>query len=94
MRAPLEPGYSCPHIDEAIAEMEKARKIHDELRKWGSWWESRAEEIEKESSEKIEELEDDVKKLNALVDDLRDEIEYLKKERDEANERAREFSSA
>ena len=87
MRPPIEPSYSCPHLDEAIAEIEKARKIHDELRKWGSWWEDRAEEIEEKSSEKIGELEDDVKKLNSLVDDLREEIELLKKERDEANER-------
>jgi prefoldin subunit 5 len=74
--------------------MEKARKIHDALRKWGSWWEDKAGEVEKELGEKIEKLEGDIEKLNVTIDDLRDEVEYFKKERDEALERAKELEKS
>lgn len=78
MREPVEPEHSCPHIDEAINEMEKARKIHDNLRKWGSYWNDRCIDLQHE----IYELQKNIKTLERDIDDLKDENHYLKSQID------------
>lgn len=86
MKAPKEPGYSCPHLDEAISEIEKARAIHDELRKWGSYWEEKYSEIEKELTaeiknrdERITTLEYELTESNRAIEKLNQEINNLEK---------------
>jgi chromosome segregation ATPase len=70
MRDPKEPDYSCPNLDSAISEIEKARSIHDELRSWGKWWEERAHQIEKELSDEIDEYKKDIKNLEERIQEL------------------------
>lgn len=75
---PTEPDYSCPHLDAAIVEIESARSIHDKLRRWGTYWENQASEIEESKTAEIEELEKKVRLLEADIDYLKDEIEQLR----------------
>ena len=77
MKKPYEPGYSCPHLDEAISEIEKARKIHDDLRKWGTWWQERCDELETEHASAINDKDDEIKSLNDKIYELRDQIQQL-----------------
>jgi chromosome segregation ATPase len=76
-RPPLEPGYSCPHLDEAIVEIEKARKIHDQLREWGRYWENKCEEKEKELDTQQAEFDTDRKTFENRITELESTIEYL-----------------
>jgi SMC interacting uncharacterized protein involved in chromosome segregation len=76
-RPPQEPGYSCPHLDEAIAEIEKARKIHDQLREWGRYWESKSEDLSKELDAQQEEFDKDREDFENRISDLKSQIEYL-----------------
>lgn len=80
MKAPKEPSFSCPHLDEAISEIEKARSIHDELRKWGAWWESRCGELQSEHIREIEEKDKEISSLNGKLDDMADQIRRLENE--------------
>jgi uncharacterized coiled-coil DUF342 family protein len=79
-RPPPEPEYSCPLLDGAIAEIEAARKIHDKLRTWGSWWESRATELEEEMSDKVDELKEKTEDQDKKIDELNDQIEDLNRQ--------------
>lgn len=58
------PEFSCPHIDEAINEMEKTRKINEDLRDWGQSHADRVEELEQE----VANLEATVKELEAKIE--------------------------
>lgn len=84
MSIPSKTGYNCPHLDEAIAKIEKARGIHDKLRTWGKWWQEKATEIEQELRDEMKDaLKDkdrDIEKLEAEIDDLKEEIEYLRQQ--------------
>lgn len=62
-KAPKEPPHSCPRIDSAIAEMEEARKIHAELRDWGSYWKERCEDMEREHEREIDRLKERISEL-------------------------------
>ncbi len=77
MNAPREPEYSCPNLDEAISEIQKARKIHDDLRKWGTWWQERCDELEKEHRQAIDDKDDEIEELNNKIEQLQDEIKHL-----------------
>lgn len=77
---PLEPEYSCPRLDGAIAEIEAARKIHDELRAWGSWWEEKAGELEKELAYKVRDLSEELEDRTKKIDDLNEQIEDLNRQ--------------
>jgi predicted nucleic acid-binding Zn-ribbon protein len=79
MPAPKEPGYSCPHIDSAIEEMENARKIHNSLREWGHYWKDRCDEIERDLSKEIDSLKDDVRQWEDRCETLEDEIADLRR---------------
>ena len=65
-----EPSYSCPHLDGAIAEIEKARTIHDSLRSWGRAWEEKAEDLEQELKNTIEEKDNIIRDLENKIEDL------------------------
>ena len=80
MKAPTEPEYSCPNLDEAISEIEKARKIHDDLRKWGTWWQERCDELETEHAREINDKDDEIKSLTDKIDELRDQIKQLERQ--------------
>jgi len=90
--APKEPGYSCPHLDTSIAEIEKARTIHDDLRKWGSYYETLSEERQETIDDLIEErnrqyreYENRIEDLQSLLDDAREQIQELTRENNSQN---------
>lgn len=82
MRPPSEPRYSCPNLDSAIAEIENAITIHDELRNWGKYWEEKAAEIEKDLTEHYE---SELKWKEEVCCQLQDEIFELKQEIEQLN---------
>lgn len=76
-RPPSEPEYSCPYLDSAISELEKARSIHDRLRQWGHYWMEKCEELQKELDDAQEEFDKDRERLEDEIQSLKDEIKYL-----------------
>lgn len=67
--------YSCPEFDAAIARIEEARTINDDLRGRMEEWKDYSEELEEESQDlenKIEEKDAEIERLKA------DEKEYQK----------------
>lgn len=85
--APNEPGYSCPLFDEAINQIESARRINGELREWGAWWKERAEQLE-------EELQEETGLLRRLLDYRDDEITEKESEIAELQQRVAELERA
>lgn len=63
-------------LDSAIDAIEKARSNAEDLRAWGTWWQEKAGELEKEK----EELETEIKSLKDERDDLTCEVRDLTKE--------------
>jgi predicted nucleic acid-binding Zn-ribbon protein len=53
-----EPPYSCPNLDAAIGEIERARKIHADLRAWGQHWRDAYDEALEEQRRLESELDD------------------------------------
>ena len=80
MKAPPKPEYSCPHLDAAIAEIEKAREIHDDLRQWGTWWKERCGELETEHARELKYKDDEIESLNDKIYELRDQIKHLEQQ--------------
>lgn len=92
MRKVLIP-YSCPHLDGAIefiqstdmdgweyaiAELEKARKIHDQLRKLAQEYGEEADKFESELSNlqlDYDQAEEVIKELEEKVDRLEEKLE-------------------
>lgn len=77
-----EPEYSCPYLDSAIDELEKARKIHDELRKWGHYhkeqseqWEEECDKIKEEYKEYQSQSEYEIRDLKKQIEDLELELQ-------------------
>lgn len=65
-----EPPQSCPDFDDAIASLEKARKINSDLREWGeAGWESASEQEDEVNNlnNRIQELETQVQDLEATL---------------------------
>lgn len=75
-----EPPYSCPNLDGAIAEIEAARKIHDDLRSWGGDWQDAYYELEKELTNCIEELEAERDAAEERAGDLERELRSAREE--------------
>lgn len=78
MKGPVEPDYSCPMIDSAIEEIEKARKIHDKLREWGKWWQESYDDLQKEMNAALEEKNDYIDLLKERIVELEKELSYVK----------------
>jgi hypothetical protein len=78
MKGPVEPDYSCPMIDSAIEEIEKARKIHDKLREWGKWWQEPYDDLQKEMNTALEEKNDYIDLLKERIVELEKELSYVK----------------
>lgn len=74
MIAPKEPNPSCPDLDTAIEKIENARRIHNQLRKWGNYWESKAEDLQCQLEELRKEMEDRVDYLQETISDLKNRI--------------------
>lgn len=90
MKPPVEPPFSCPNLDQAIAEIENARTIATELRKWGEWWKDRAAELEKEydkslqdKNDVISELKDQIETKDELIIELKQETRDMRTELNE-----------
>lgn len=77
---PKEPQMSCPFLDSAIEEIEESRKIHSALRDWGKYWKEAYYELEKDSSNEIDRLKDEIKELEDETSALKDEIYNLNKQ--------------
>lgn len=74
MRDPIEPDFNCPHIDDAIYEMEKVRKNCEELRSWGNQW----KDIAENRADKISQLVRDAAFLSNRIEELENEISGLR----------------
>jgi predicted RNase H-like nuclease (RuvC/YqgF family) len=70
LREPRKPDHTCPHIDSAIAEMETVRRMNEELRTWGEYW-------QEQYTEKEDEMKDMQKEHNQQISNLEDQIEQL-----------------
>jgi chromosome segregation ATPase len=92
MSAPKEPPHSCPNLDSAIAEIERARTIHDQLREWGNYYltlsEERQDDIDRLSEERnrqYREYESQIEDLQSLLEDAREQIQELTRENNSQN---------
>jgi len=65
-----EPKASCPYFDSAIQEIEEARSINDELRKWGNYWYEKYDELDRATDKAIEELKTQIKELEYVIDGM------------------------
>jgi uncharacterized coiled-coil DUF342 family protein len=70
LRAPSEPPYTCPQIDDVLRRMEELRTANDELRVRGDWWRERCQEL----CAQVEELENDLDAARAERDDLSNDL--------------------
>lgn len=75
-----EPPYSCPNLDGAIAEIEAARKIHDDLRHWAGEWKDAYYDLVKELTDRIEEIEAERDAAEERANDLERELESVREE--------------
>ena len=62
-----EPSPSCPYFDDAISEIENARKINVDLRNWGHYWKEKYEDLEVSSEKTIESLKSEIEELEYRI---------------------------
>lgn len=70
-----EPELSCPYIDSAIDEIEKAREIHSKLREWANYWKDQYEELDRTSTNDLDAYKQEIKNLEDELYDLKRAIE-------------------
>ena len=69
-----EPPVSCPYFDQAIIEIEAARKINTDLRDWGDEWREKYYELDKEYEHLKDEKADEISNLKDTISDLKHEL--------------------